>query len=131
MADGKVWRIGFDHPFQPFAFMQGDTPRGTLIDQIAAVMNKAALAFEWVPMTLDQTEPALYSGQVDALGFKGITKERLSTMEFSAPLVVSGAALFRRLDQPASDDPKSFAGKRAVTPRRGPLAAQFARDYPD
>jgi ABC-type amino acid transport substrate-binding protein len=126
-----VWRVGFDHPFQPFAYMDGEKPRGTLIEQIATVMETAGLPLEWVPMTLDETEPALFSGRVHALGFKGITQERLATMEFSAPLVVSGAAVFRRPDQPASDDPKSFAGKRAVTPRRGPLAAQFARDYPE
>lgn len=126
-----TWRIGFDHPFQPFAYMERDRPRGTLIELIEQVMQKAGLPFEWVPMTLERTEPALYSGEVDALGFKGVTKERHARMDFSAPLVVSGAALFRRPDQPASDDPRDFAGKRAVTPRRGPLAAQFARDYPE
>ena len=126
----SVYRIGFDHPFQPFAYLDGETPRGSLIDLVAKVMQGAALAFEWVPMTLDQTEPALYSNQVDALAFKGITPERLSTMDFSATLTLSGAALFRAPGLRASDDPKDFPGLRAATPRRGPLAAQFARNYP-
>jgi ABC-type amino acid transport substrate-binding protein len=125
------YRIGFDTPFQPFAYLDGDTPRGSLIDLVGAVMTRAGLAFEWVPMTLDQTEPALYSGAVDALAFKGITPERAPTMDFSETIDVSGAALFRATSLRESDDPRDFPGLRAATPRRGPLAAQFARDYPD
>ena len=49
---------------------------------------------------------------------------------FSATLLVSGAALFRAAGLRESDNPADFAGLRAATPRRGPLAAQFARDYP-
>ena len=63
------YRIGFDHPFQPFAWLDGQTPRGTLIERVAAVMAQAGLAFDWVPMTLEETEPALYAGKVDALAF--------------------------------------------------------------
>ena len=50
------YRIGFDHPFQPFAWLDGQTPRGTLIERVAAVMAQAGLAFDWVPMTLEETE---------------------------------------------------------------------------
>lgn len=130
LPDPRLYRIGFDHPFQPFAFLDGNTARGGLIDLVAAVMARAGLVFEWAPMTLDQTEPALYSGAVDALAFKGMTPERASTMDFSATLTISGAALFRATGLLESDDPKDFSGLRAATPRRGPLAAQFARDYP-
>ena len=69
----RVYRIGFDHPFQPFAYLDAGTPRGSLIERVAATMARAGLEFEWVPMTLEQTEPARYSGEVDALAFKGIT----------------------------------------------------------
>ena len=124
------YRIGFDHPFQPFAFLDGETPRGSLIERVESIMTLAGLAIEWVPMTLDQTEPALYGGDVDALAFKGITPERASTMDFSTTLAISGAALFRANGLRESDDPRDFPGLRAATPRRGPLAAQFARDYP-
>ena len=125
-----IYRIGFDHPFQPFAFLDNGTPRGTLIERVAAIMTRAGLAFEWVPMSLEETEPALYSGKVDALAFKGITPERAPTMDFSVTLEVSGAALFRAAGLRVSDNPADFPGLRAATPRRGPLAAQFARDYP-
>jgi len=125
-----LYKIGFDHPFQPFAYLDGDTPRGTLIELVAAVMKQAGIEYSWVPMTLEETEPALYSGKVDALAFKGIIPERLPLMDFSATLMVSGAALFRKHGLPDSDNPADFPGLRAATPRRGPLAAQFARDYP-
>ena len=125
-----VIRIGFDHPFQPFAYLDQGVPRGSLIEQVAQVMERAGLAFEWVPMSLEETEPALYSGAVDALAFKGVIPERAGLMDFSDTLVVSGAALFRAPGLRDSDDPKDFPGLRAATPRRGPLAAQFARDYP-
>jgi len=42
----------------------------------------------------------LRAGEVDALAFKGITPERLSTIDFSKTLEVSGAALFRRAGLP-------------------------------
>jgi len=130
-ARKSAYRIGFDHPFQPFAYLDGAKPRGSLIDLVANVMARAGLPLEWAPMTLDQTEPALYCGAVDALAFKGITPERASTLDFSATLTISGAALFRAKNLRQSDDPNDFPGLRATTPRRGPLAAQFARDYPD
>jgi len=124
-------RIGFDVPFEPFAFMENGEPRGMMIELLAAIFKHAALSFEWLPMSLAETEPALASGRVDALGFKGITAERHATMDFSAPLAISGGALFRRPDLRVSDDPHDFPGHTIVTPGKGPLAAKLARDYPE
>jgi polar amino acid transport system substrate-binding protein len=124
-------RIGFDHPFQPFGYLEGGRPAGMRIELVAAAMERAGLAFEWAPMTLEETEPALFSGAVDALAFKGVIPERFGTMDFSPPLVVSGAALFRSPALPGHDDPRRFPGSRVVTTRRGPFAAQLAREYPE
>jgi polar amino acid transport system substrate-binding protein len=130
--DTRPYRIGFDHPFQPFAWLDDSgRPTGTLLGRVGRILARAGLPYEWVPMTLAQTEPALRAGEVDALAFKGITPERLSTIDFSKTLEVSGAALFRRAGLPASDDPHAFPGLRAATPRAGPLAAQLQRDYPE
>jgi ABC-type amino acid transport substrate-binding protein len=52
-------------------------------------------------------------------------------MDFSAPIVVSGGALFTRAGTPASKSLKDFAGKSVVTPRRGPLFAQIAKAAPE
>lgn len=124
-------RIGFDVPFQPFALMIDGKPGGMLLELVAEAMARAGLAYEWVPLTLDETEPALYSGKVDALALKGITPERHATMDYSGSLVLSGSALFRRPDLKPSDDPHDFPGLRIVTPRRGPLIRQLEKSYPE
>ncbi len=124
-------RIGFDVPFPPFALMIDGKPGGMLLELVAEAMARAGLACEWVPLTLDETEPALYSGKVDALGLKGITPERHATMDFSGPLVRSGSALFRRSDLKPSDNPHDFPGLRIVTPRRGPLIRQLEISCPE
>ena len=124
-------RIGFDVPFQPFALMIDGKPGGMLLELVAEIMARAGLAYEWVPLTLDETEPALYAGKVDALGLKGITPERHATMDFSGSLVLSGSALFRRPDLRETNDPHDFPGLRIVTPRRGPLIKQLEKHYPE
>lgn len=124
-------RIGFDVPFQPFALMIDGKPGGMLLELVAEALQRAGIAWEWVPLTLDETEPALYAGRVDALALKGIIPERHTTMDFSGSLVLSGSALFRRPDLKASDDPHDFPGLRIVTPRRGPLIKQLEKSYPE
>ena len=98
---------------------------------VAEAMRRLKLCFAFVPLTLDDSEPALVAGKVDALAFKGDTPERRARMDFSAPIVVSGGALFARAGTPASKSLKDFAGKTVVTPRRGPLFAQIAKSAPE
>lgn len=125
------WRIGFDVPFPPFAVVEGGEPRGMIVELVGAAAARAGIGVEWRPMRLEDTEPALQAGEVDALAFKGVTPERHASMDFSRPLVVSGAAVFRRPQLQPSDDPRSFAGLRAATSRKGPFAALLANDYPE
>lgn len=124
------YKIGFDVPFPPFAEMREGRPRGLLLDLVGAALDRTGLSWAWAPMTLDETEPALTSGRVHALAFKGITPERHSVMDFSGSLLVSGSALFRGAGIAPSDDPGDFPGKRIVTPRKGPLIKQVERLYP-
>jgi glutamine transport system permease protein len=125
------WRIGFDVPFPPFAVVEAGEPRGMILEIIAVASARAGLAVEWRPMSLEETEPALQAGDVDALAFKGVTPERHASMDFSRTLVVSGAAVFRQAHLQQSDDPRSFAGLRAVTSRKGPFSALLIREYPE
>jgi ABC-type amino acid transport substrate-binding protein len=131
MNNETSYRIAFDTPFQPFGFMRDGRPAGMLIELVGAGLERAKLPYEWAPMSLEACEPALYSGEVDALAFKGVIPERFDKMDFSEPLLISGAALFRRPGAPDSDDPRAFAGLRVVTTRKGPFAGQLARDYPE
>jgi polar amino acid transport system substrate-binding protein len=82
-------------------------------------------------LKLDESDQALVDGKIDALAFKGDTPQRRQQFDFSAPIVISGGALFTRAGTPASKSLKDFAGKTVVTPRRGPLAAQIEKAAPD
>lgn len=125
-----TFKIGFDVPFPPFAELSEGRPRGLLLDLVAAALEHTGVLWEWTPMPLDETEPALASGRVHALAFKGITPERHAIMDFSGSLLVSGSALFRGAGIAPSDDPGDFSGMRIVTPRKGPLIRQVERLYP-
>lgn len=130
MTPAHTCRIGFDVPFEPFGLLDDGRPTGMLVELVRTLLDRAAIAHEFVTMPLAETEGALFSGRVDALAFKGITPPRMSTMTFSAPLIVSGGATFTRPDLEPSTDLSSYAGKTVVTPRKGPLWTQIERDYP-
>ncbi len=129
-----MMRIGFDVPFEPFGLLDEGKPSGMLIELIGMLLTRARIDHEFVSMALAETEGALFGGQVDALAFKGVTAERLQTMTFSDPLIVSGGAAFTRAtptDARPAAGLHAYAGMRLVTPRKGPLWAQVARDHPD
>ncbi|HEY7608412.1 MAG TPA: transporter substrate-binding domain-containing protein [Alphaproteobacteria bacterium] len=124
-------RIGHDTAFAPFAMVANGRSTGLILDIVAEAMRRLQLSFAFVPLALDEAEPALVEGKVDALAFKGDTVERRGRLAFSAPIVVSGGALFVRAGAAPSKSLQDFAGKTVVTPRRGPLAAQIAKAAPD
>ncbi len=102
-----------------------------LIELIDTLLTRARVAHEFVSMTLAETEGALFGGRVDALAFKGVTPERLKTMSFSDPLIVSGGAIFARTDARPEPNLRDYAGKTLVTPRKGPLWMNVERNHPD
>ena len=122
--------IGFDVPFEPFGLLIDGRPAGLLVELVSAVLTRAEHPHSFLTMPLAETEAALFSGRVDALAFKGVTPERNATMDFSAPLIVSGAALFTRLGTAIPTNPATLAGQRVVTPRKGPLWAALTRLEP-
>ena len=130
-AQAQTVRVGHDAPFEPFAMVENGRSAGMILDVVAEAMKRARVSFEFVPLTLDESESALVEGKVEALAFKGDTPERRVKFDFSRPIVISGGALFTRAGTPTSKSLEDFAGKTVVTPRRGPLAAQIARVAPD
>ena len=126
-----TFKIGFDVPFEPFGLLEDGKPSGMLIELIDTLLTRASVAHEFVSMTLAETEAALFGGRVDALAFKGVTPERLKTMRFSEPLVVSGGATFTRTDSRPEPNLRAYAGKTLVTPRKGPLWMNVERNHPD
>jgi len=123
-------RVGFDVPFEPFGLIDAGRATGMLVDLVRALLDRAHVAHEFVAMTLAETEGALFGGTVDALAFKGVTPERRHTMRFSAPLVVSGGATFTRIDDAPATTLAACAGRRVVTPRKGPLWSHIERNHP-
>jgi len=130
-AQQSALRIGFDNPFEPFAWMEDGQAKGMLIDVVADILAEARLSHVFVPLPLEAIEPALADGRIDAIAFKGITPERERVMAFSEPLLVTGGAIFTRRGRTASANLRDYAGMRVVTPRRGPLHAQIEREFPD
>jgi polar amino acid transport system substrate-binding protein len=130
-ARAEPLRIGHDAPFEPFAMIENGRSTGLIIDVVAEAMKRMKREFAFVVLKLDESDQALADGKIDALAFKGDTPQRRQHFDFSAPIVVSGGALFSRAGTPASKSLKDFAGKTVVTPRRGPLAAQIAKAAPD
>lgn len=130
-AQAQTLRIGHDAAFEPFAMVENGRATGLILEIVAEAMKRMKRDFAFAVLTLDEADSALTDGKVDALAFKGDTPERRARMDFSAPIVVSGGALFARAGSPVSKSLEDFAGKTIVTPRRGPLFAQIAKAAPD
>ena len=123
-------KIGHDASFEPFAMVENGRSTGLILDVVAAAMQRMKRDYAFVVLKLDESETALVAGKVDALAFKGDTAERRVRLDFSAPIVVSGGALFQRAGAAPSKSLEDFAGKIVVTPRAGPLFAQIAKAAP-
>ena len=104
---------------------------GLVLDAVAEAMQRMKAPYVFVLLTLDEAEPALAEGKVDALAAKGDTAERRVRFDFSAPIVVTGGALFTRAGAPAAKRLADFSGKVVVPPRGGPLFAQIAKTAPE
>jgi polar amino acid transport system substrate-binding protein len=128
----KRLRIGFNRRFPPFTFMAGDHPSGPVLEFLADAATHAGHTPLFIPLDLDRAEAALLAGEVDALAFTAVTPERRERLEFSRPLLVTGAALFAPHGTPAArhGDIRLCSGLRVATPRRGPLAEVIRRHCP-
>ncbi len=124
-------RIGFHQPFEPFGFMEGERATGWLVELVSATLLHGAAAHRFVPLPIARAGEALLAGEVDALAYQGVTPARQAEMDFSDPLVQTGAALF--LPQPAAPAMSldALRGKRIATPKAGPLYAEIMRSHPD
>lgn len=125
MGTSKAVKLGFDVPYEPFGMLVEGRPKGMMVELVGGLLARAGIAHEFITMPLADTEPALLSGAVDALVFKGITPARAAVMDFSTPLIVSGGAAFVRKGELASSTLADYAGKTVVTTRDGPLWRQI------
>jgi len=78
---------------------------------------------------IEQVEQTLRAGGAEAV-LSAPNPERLKSFDFSAPVLMTGGALFVRATYPTPADLIALAGKTVVTPRAGPLVAIISRGAP-
>lgn len=129
-AAAETVRVAHDQRFPPFAEAKDGRSEGLAVDVLKAAAAKAGLELVLVPVPFVEVQKTLEDGRADAIFPLAINPERVKLFDFSAPLVVTGGALFARAGTPTPDF-AALAGKTVATPKTGPLAEYIAKRYPD
>ena len=124
-------RIGHSQIFPPFAEVKDGKSQGLAIDILAIAAARVAIEIEWVPVPFEQLHLTLVDGRAQAIFPLGITPERHQSLDFSAPLLTTGGALYVRAPNDEPESLAALAGKIVVTPRTGPLAAVIQKTAPE
>lgn len=129
-AAGPV-RFACQDNFPPFVEMQDGKPVGLLVDILTAAAARAKIDAVIVPVPFAEVQGTLTDGKAEAIFPLAITPERRKSFDFSAPLVMTGGAIFVRSPNPAPAGLSALAGKTVVTPGTGPLAAYIRKAAPE
>jgi len=130
-VQAQIIRVAHDVRFPPFAEVKDGKSEGLAVDILNAAAQRAGLTVVYVPVSFAEIQKTLEDGRADAVFPLAINPERLKSFHFTAPLVITGGALFVRAPQPTPDGLKALAGKVVVTPKTGPLAGFIAKTAPD
>jgi ABC-type amino acid transport substrate-binding protein len=128
-ATAEPLRIAHNQPFPPFSEFKNGKSEGLAIDILRAATRQVGIDLEFVASPLEQMAQTLSDGRADAL-LVAATPERLKTFDVSAPLLMTGGALFVRAPNAPPESLSELSGKIVVTPRTGPLAALIAGTAP-
>ncbi len=129
-AQAQTVRVAHDQRFPPFAEVKDGKSDGLAVDILNAVAQRAGLTIVYVPVPFAEIQKTLEDGRADAAFPLAINPERRQSFDFTAPLVITGGALFVRAPQP-TPDLKALAGKTVVTPKTGPLAGFIGKTAPE
>lgn len=130
-ASAEVLRVAHDQRFPPFAQAENGRSSGLAVDLLHAAAKHAGLDISFVPVPFQEIQTTLTDGRADAIFPLAITPERRQTLDFSAPLLPTGGALFVRTPEKTPASLAAIAGKTVTTPRTGPLAAYLQKNAPD
>ena len=130
-AQAQAIRVAHDQRFPPFAEVKDGKSEGLAVDILNAAAQRAGITITYVPVPFAEIQKTLEDGRADAVFPLAINPERRQSFDFSAPLVITGGALFVRAPQPTPDGLKALAGKTVVTPKTGPLAGFIGKAAPD
>jgi polar amino acid transport system substrate-binding protein len=128
-ATAEPLRITHNQPFPPFSEFKNGKSEGLAIDILRAAAGQVGIDLEFVASPLEQVAQTLTDGRAEAL-LVAATPERLKTFDVSAPVLMTGGALFVRAPNATPESLIELSGKTVVTPRTGPLAAVIARTAP-
>lgn len=123
-------RIAHLNDFPPIFEVQDGKSVGLAADIIRAAAVRAGIDVVFVPVTIEQLMPSLTDGRADAL-YTAITPERRQLLDFGAPVLMTGGALYVRAPNTTPESLAALSGKVVVTPRAGPLAAFIQKTAPD
>ena len=122
-------RIAHNTPFPPFAELKDGKSQGLAIDILRTAAGRAGIETEFIAVPIEQVEQTLRDGRADAL-LQSPNPERLKSLDFSAPVLTTGGALYVRSPNPTPENLLVMSGKVVVTPQAGPLAAIISRSAP-
>jgi polar amino acid transport system substrate-binding protein len=124
------FRFVYQSLFPPFAFTQEGKAEGIVIDILSAVLSRVGLEAVFFPSLMSEVETLLHSREADAIACHGITPDRQKTLDFSNPLVMTGAGFFVESSKPAFMESEEWESKTIVTPRTGPLIKYLQESFP-
>src|SRR5262245_11010150 len=95
-AGAEQLRVAHNNLLPPFAELKDGKTVGLVVDIFRAAAERSGYTVEFVPVPLEQMEPALKDGRATVSIPTGITPERCERLDFSDTLLMTGGALFVR-----------------------------------
>jgi ABC-type amino acid transport substrate-binding protein len=108
-------RIAHYQLLPPFAEVQDGKSVGLAIDILRAVAARTGIDLVFVPMTIEEQMPSLTDGRADAL-YTAITPERRQSLDFSAPVLMTGGPCTCALRMPRPRASQHYP-ERSSSPR--------------
>src|SRR6201999_3836154 len=85
-------RIAYNSILPPFAEVKDGKAVGLVVDIVRAAAERAGYDVEFLPVSLEQMEPALRDGRALAVIPTAASPERRERMDFSETLLMTGGA---------------------------------------
>ena len=125
----EPFRIAHNQNLPPFFMVQDGKSVGLGVDVLRAAAVWSGIEVAFVPVTIEHQLPSLKDGRADGV-LLADTPERREMLDFGAPVVITGGALFVRAPNRTPDALGALSGMVVVTPRAGPLADFIRKSSP-
>ena len=125
----EPFRIAHNQNLPPLMMVQDRKSVGLGVDVLRAAAVRAGIELAFVPLTIEHQLPSLKDGRADGL-LSADTPERRQILDFGAPVVMTGGALYARAPNPTPETLGALSGLVVVTPRAGPLADFIRKNAP-